>query len=130
MTNKPFFRCLMTSPSPNRTSPMECEVSLSQDSWAQHFFSTWIFGLTWPLKKNKTTRYQTFQVSKMEVRENPPKKYSYKVQYLHFRYLKLLVRQGTNPFGGSSCWGLQNAQQVCGSPHFLLYNAQLKLHFQ
>ena len=54
-----------------------------------------------------TLNHQTFQVPKMEeskhlyklygyglwIRENPLQKWHYKVQYLHFRYLKFLVNK-------------------------------------
>ena len=57
--------------------------------------------------------HQTFQVPKMElltyisckayVRETPPSKWPYKVQYLHFRYLKLLVTNGSACVGTAAC---------------------------
>ncbi len=61
------------------------------------------FSLTRP---STATDHQTIQVPKMEVltciscmdtayvSENPPPKWPYKVQYLHFRYLKFLVNRG------------------------------------
>ena len=63
------------------------------------------FSLTRP---STATDHQTIQVPKMEVltciscmdtayvRENPPPKWPYKVQYLHFRYLKFLVNRGVS----------------------------------
>ena len=57
----------------------------------------------WTTNLHSTLYDHTFQVPKMEesspiyaackayVKENPPPKLPYKVQYLHFRYLKLLV---------------------------------------
>ena len=66
---------------------------------------------TWPHSSfTKHFRYLKWRYSPIEavrkayVRENPPEKLPYKVQYLHFRYPKLLVKVGLLEFPKLETW--------------------------